>query len=211
MNRKVWTDQELDILKEMYYDHFAEEIAAILGRGKPSIYCKARQLGLDCNPEKIRRAGSIGTKHPNAMAHRFSKGSTPANKGKRVSPEIYAKMQPTMFKKGQVSHNHREVGSERVNVDGYLEIKVAEPNKWRPKNRVIWEAAYGEIPQGCNIQFKDHNPLNCTLENLYIISREDQMAKENSFYAKYPKELQEVIHLKGVVNRAIHKAQRNGK
>jgi hypothetical protein len=37
------------------------------------------------------------------------------------------------------------------------------------------------------------------------------MAKENSFYAKYPKDLQEIIHLKGVVNRAIHKAERNGK
>ena len=45
----------------------------------------------------------------------------------------------------------------------------------------------------------------------YLISREDQMAKENSFYAKYPKDLQEIIHLKGVVNRAIHKAERNGK
>ena len=37
------------------------------------------------------------------------------------------------------------------------------------------------------------------------------MAKENSFWAKYPKEIQEIIHLKGVVNRAIHKAEKNGK
>jgi hypothetical protein len=47
------------------------------------------------------------------------------------------------------------------------------------------------------------------LENLYLISKADQMAKENSSYAKYPKELQEIIHLKGVVNRAIHKAEQN--
>ena len=116
-----------------------------------------------------------------------------------------------MFKKGHRPHNHRAVGSERINVDGYIEVKVAEPNRWRVKHRIVWESVHGEIPRGFNVQFKNHNPLDCRIENLYLISKADQMAKENSFYAKYPKELQEVIHLKGVVNRAIHKAQRNGK
>jgi hypothetical protein len=211
MNRKVWTKEEIDALSRMYPDHFAKEIAGVLGRGVPSIYCKARELGLECNPEKIRRAGLMSCNHPNNVAARFPKGNIPANKGKKMSPEQYAKCAGTMFKKGHICRNHRVVGSERVNVDGYIEIKVAEPNKWMLKHRVIWEQVYGKIPKGHNVQFKNHNPLDCRIENLYLISREEQMAKENSFYAKYPKELQEIIHLKGVVNRAIHKAQRNGK
>ena len=211
MNGRPWTQEDIDILSRMYPDHFADEIAEILGRGKSSVYCRARLLGLRASKEKIRRSGMMSADNPKAVAHRFTKGHVPANKGRRMSPEVYARARATMFKKGDKCWNHREVGSERVNVDGYIEIKVAEPNRWRLKHRVIWERVNGAIPRGHNVQFKNHNPLDCRIENLYLISREDQMAKENSFYARYPKDLQEVIHLKGVVNRAIHKAQRNGK
>lgn len=211
MTRRAWTKEDIDTLSRMYPDHFAKEIAVALGRGVPAVYCMARKLGLGSNPDKIRRAGYMSSTHPNVIASRFPKGHVPANKGKKMPPELYARCSPTMFKKGHAPVNHRTVGSERVNVDGYVEVKVAEPNVWRPKHRIIWEQANGRIPAGYNVQFRNHNPLDCRLENLYLISRADQMAKENSFYARYPKELQEVIHLKGVVNRAIHKAQRNGK
>ena len=206
-----WTQEEIEILSRLYPNHYAREIAGILGRGISSIYCKARTLGIESSREKIQRAGYEVSKSPSSIASRFQKGHNPVNKGKRVSPEIYAKMQPTMFKKGQNPVNHRDVGSERVNVDGYIEIKVAEPNRWRLKHRVIWEQVNGAIPKGFNVQFKNHNRQDCRIENLYLISKAEQMAKENSFWAKYPKEIQEIIHLKGVVNRAIHKAEKNGK
>jgi len=211
MIRKVWTKEEIDILSRMYPDHFAKEIAGVLGRGVSSVYNKAQQLGLESTPDKIRRSGLMSCNHPNNIAARFTKGHVAHNKGKKVSPEVYSKMQPTMFKKGQRSHNHKEVGSERIDRDGYIMVKVAEPNRWRLKHRIIWEQVNGAIPKGYNVQFKNHNPQDCRIENLYLISKAEQMAKENSFYAKYPKDLQEIIHLKGVVNRAIHKAEKNGK
>ena len=206
-----WTQEEIEILSRLYPNHYAREIAGILGRGISSIHCKARDLGIESSREKIQRAGYEASKSPASIAARFQNGSVPLNKGKKVSPEIYAKMQPTMFKKGQTPVNHREVGSERINVYGYIEIKVAEPNRWRLKHRVIWEQVNGAIPKGFNVQFKNHNPQDCRIENLYLISKAEQMAKENSFWAKYPKEIQEIIQLKGVVNRAIHKAEKNGK
>ena len=206
-----WTQEEIEILSRLYPNHYAREIAGILGRGVSSIHCKALALGIESSREKNQRAGYEASKSPASIAARFKNGSVPLNKGKKVSPEIYAKMQPTMFKKGQTPVNHRNVGSERVNVDGYIEIKVAEPNRWRLKHRVIWEQVNGAIPKGFNVQFKNHNRQDCRIENLYLISKAEQMAKENSFWAKYPKEIQEIIHLKGVVNRAIHKAEKNGK
>lgn len=209
--KRNWTQQEIDTLTRMYPNHYAREIADNLGRGISSIHCKANSLGLESSREKIQRTGYEASKSPASIAARFQKGSVPLNKGKKVSPEIYAKMQPTMFKKGQTPVNHRDVGSERVNVDGYIEIKVAEPNRWRLKHRVIWEQVNGAIPKGFNVQFKNHNSQDCRIDNLYLISKAEQMAKENSFWAKYPKEIQEIIHLKGVVNRAIHKAEKNGK
>ena len=208
--KKIWTKEEEEYLRQNYHTMFASEIAEVLGRSTDSVQSRAYILRLHSDTEKRSRAGKLGTICPEAIAHRFRKGLIPANKGKKLSPEVYAKAAPTMFKKGQRPHNYKDVGTEIINADGYVQVKVADPNVWKLKHRLIWEQAHGEIPKGYNVQFKNHNPLDCRIENLYLISREDQMAKENSFYAKYPKDLQEIIHLKGVVNRAIHKAERNG-
>lgn len=213
MPNKKWTQQEEETLNRLYEDPkvFPKNIAKMLGRTLPQVYNKARAMGLNAPIERLRMAGKIGTQHPKSIATRFQKGHIPENKGKRVSPETYAKCQSTMFKKGHTPANHREVGSERINKDGYIEIKVAESKRWRLKHRIIWEQVNGEIPKGYNVQFKNRNPQDCRIENLYLICRADQIAKENSYWAKYPKEIQELIHLKGVVNRAIHKAEKNGK
>ena len=211
MQKRKWTQQEEETLIRLYEDPkvFSKDIAKMLGRTIPQVYNKARAMGLNAPKERIRMAGKIGMQHPKSIATRFSKGHIPTNKGKKVSPEAYEKMSVTMFKKGHTPVNHREVGSERINVDGYIEIKVAEPNRWKLKHRIIWEQVNGEIPKGYNVQFKNHNPQDCRIENLYLICRADQMRTENSLMAKYPKEMQEVIRLKGVVNRIIHKRERD--
>ena len=211
MQKRKWTQYEEETLIRLYEDPkvFPKDIAKMLGRTLPQVYNKARKMGLNAPMERIRMAGKIGMQHPKSIATRFSKGHIPPNKGKKVSPEAYEKMSVTMFKKGHTPVNHREVGSERINVDGYIEIKVAEPNKWKLKHRIIWEQVNGEIPKGYNVQFKNHNPQDCRIENLYLICRADQIAKENSYWAKYPNEIQELIHLKGVVNRVIHKREKD--
>ena len=211
MVKRIWTKEEINILLRDYQDPniFTADIAKRLDRTLPQVYNKARKMGLKAPLERNRLAGKLGTNHPNAVAHRFKKGSVPPNKGKKMSPEVYEKVKETMFKKGNSPVNHREVGSERINVDGYIEIKVAEPNRWRLKHRIIWEQVNGEIPKGYNVQFKNHNTQDCRIENLYIISKAEQMRTENSLVARYPKEMQEVIRLKGVVNRIIHKRERD--
>ena len=211
MVKRKWTKEEINILLRDYQDPniFSADIAKRLDRTLSQVYNKARTMGLKAPLERIRLAGKLGTNHPNAVAHRFKKGSGPPNKGKKMSPEVYEKVKETMFKKGNSPVNHREVGSERINVDGYIEIKVAEPNRWRLKHRFIWEQVNGEIPKGYNVQFKNHNTQDCRIENLYIISKAEQMRTENSLVARYPKEVQEVIRLKGVVNRVIHKREKD--
>lgn len=210
MKRTMWTQEERETLIRLYPTHFAGEIAAILGKSKSSVYGQVLKLGLHAPMEKIRRAGMMSANNPRFVAARFAKGHVPDNKGKKVSPETYAKCQPTMFKRGHRPVNHREVGEERINVDGYIEVKVAEPNRWKLKHRVIWEQHNGAIPKGFNVQFKNHNPLDCRIENLYLISKAEQMRTENSYYARYPKELQDVIRLKGAVVRQIRKREKNG-
>ena len=110
----------------------------------------------------------------------FKKGQESFNKGKKwdefMSKEGQANSRTTCFKKGNIPINHREVGSERINVDGYLEIKVAEPNIWKLKHRVIYEEAYGPIPEGHMIIFADSNKLNLNLDNLILITLSENLS-----------------------------------
>ncbi len=205
MSYKFWTQEEIAILEKMYprKDIFASDIAASLGRTVEQVYCKAMAMGLKRPWEAKSIAGKIGTQSEAAKAHRFQKGATSANKGKKMPPELYAKCAATMFKKGRPSLNKRPVGSERVNVDGYIEMKIQEPNKWALKHRLVWEHFHGPIPEGHNVQFKDGNKENCSLDNLYLISRADQLKNENSLMARYPEDVQKVIRLRGAVKRQI--------
>ena len=98
---------------------------------------------------------------------RFSKGMTPWNKGLSYQPNN----KETRFKKGHITSNYRQVGEERINIDGYIEIKVAEPNKWRLKHRVIYEKHHGEIPKDHVVIFADGNKMNFKIDNLVLISR----------------------------------------
>lgn len=104
----------------------------------------------------------------------FPKGHVPKNKGKKVSSETYAKCKPTMFKPGNIPKNWRPVGSERLNVDGYVEVKVAEPNKWKLKHRLIWEQKTGqELNKKDLIIFLDKNKLNFDIDNLALVTNKE--------------------------------------
>lgn len=113
---------------------------------------------------------------------RFEKGHIPSNPFQKGNLPPGSKK--TQFKKGNIPINHRKVGSERVSVDGYIEIKVAEPNKWRLKHNVVWEKHNGKIPEGHKIIFLDRNPMNCDISNLEIVSNDIllEMNRNNLHY-----------------------------
>ncbi|WCH25220.1 HNH endonuclease signature motif containing protein [Aeromonas salmonicida] len=101
---------------------------------------------------------------------RFEAGSDSWNAGKKGWSAGGDSIK-TRFKKGDTPANHRPVGSERVSVDGYIEIKVAEPASWDLKHRVVWEQEHGPIPPSHVIWFIDNNPLNCAPDNLMLVTR----------------------------------------
>lgn len=212
---KKWTDEEKRIVREMYPDHLASEIAAMIGKTVSGVQQMARHMGVRASKERVAETGRKASQNPNSIAARFGKGHIPGNKGKKMPPEVYEKMKHTMFKKGNTPVNHRPVGSERVNVDGYVEVKVAEPRTWRLKHRVVWEEANGPIPAGCNVQFKNGNTQDVRLENLFLISKAEQLRDRNSIHARYPEELKQLIRLKGSIKRQIteynKKNRNNGK
>jgi hypothetical protein len=105
----------------------------------------------------------------NGRDTRFKPGHIPANKGCKgihSSPE-------TEFKPGHRPANWKPVGSERINKDGYVEVKIQEPNKWRYKHVFIWEQAHGSRPKGHAVIFADGNKRNFSLDNLILVNRHE--------------------------------------
>ena len=69
--------------------------------------------------------------------------------------------------------NYKPVGTERVNADGYVEVKIADPKTWKGKHLIVWEKAHGPVPKGHVIIFADENQMNVTLKNLLMVSRRE--------------------------------------
>jgi len=97
---------------------------------------------------------------------KFEKGHIPANKGTKG----IMKPNKTSFQKGSTPKNHREVGSERITINGYTEIKVSEPNKWRLKHRVMYEKYHNvQLNPKQLIIFADKDKSNMSKENLLLV------------------------------------------
>lgn len=68
-------------------------------------------------------------------------------------------------------HTTRPIGSEYICPDGYVYIKIAEPNKWDLKHRWEWEKHNPPIKEGETFFFLDRNRQNCDINNLSVISK----------------------------------------
>lgn len=97
----------------------------------------------------------------------FEKGHVPVNKGKKFPGQT----NKTSFKKGQEPPNKMSVGSERVNGDDYVDIKIANPNIWKAKHKVIYEEFFGTIKANNVVIFADGDRRNFDIDNLIMIPK----------------------------------------
>lgn len=172
----IWTDEEKDYLKEITYGRHYKEIVELMN-SKFEYEFREKQIA-----SAIKRYG-LNT----GFTGRFEKGCTPAWKGTKG----LMKANKTSFKKGNIPKNHRPLGSERITVDGYIEIKVEEPNIWMLKQRYVWEKENGPIPEGYRIIFADKNKLNTSIDNLRLISSQQLLVLNNNNLIKEDPDLTE--------------------
>lgn len=66
------------------------------------------------------------------------------------------------------------IGSERI-VHGYILVKVAEPNIWIDKQRIIYESVHGKIPSGHRVIFADNNNRNFDINNLILVTNAEAL------------------------------------
>ncbi|WP_195238635.1 HNH endonuclease signature motif containing protein [Romboutsia sp. 1001285H_161024_C4] len=128
----------------------------------------------------------------------FEKGQASWNKGTKG----LTKANKTSFKKGNRPSNYKPVGSERVNIEGYVEIKVAEPRKWKLKHRVVWEEHNGQIPKGYNVIFADGDKSNICIENLLLVTRKQLLTLNQYGLIKQDPELTKTgINIANVIGK----------
>ena len=129
----------------------------------------------------------------------FKKGSTPWNKGLKG----YMGSNKTSFKKGTIPPNQVPIGTESITKGGYIKVKVGEPNKWKLKQRYIYEQRYGEIPNNYNIIFADGNKMNFDIDNLIAVSKSEMLILNNNNLRFEDKELTKVgVNIAKVIDKA---------
>lgn len=105
----------------------------------------------------------------------FPKGHVPLNKGVgngifTYRPGALERMRATQFKPGQRPGNWLPVNSVTFKGDGYLWIKVSEPNGWEQLHRWVYRKAHGRMPEKTIVTFLDGDRLNFRLDNLALVS-----------------------------------------
>jgi hypothetical protein len=222
--RMPWTVADDRRLRREYPDAVTAELAAAMGRTRLAVYNRAQTLGLNKSAAFLAsdRSGRAvrGRQHPGMRRTHFQKGHVPANKGLRRPGWARGRMAETQFKKGDrlgaAQANYVPVGTEKIR-DGLLCRKVTDdPNlypaaRWQPVSRIVWEAVNGPIPPGHAVVFRPGRFTTerdaITADALEMVSRAELM-KRNSYLTRYPKEVADLIRLRGAVNRQINKRTR---
>ena len=204
--RRLWTEKECEVMISMFANNYTIDICKILNRTYGSICSQANIMNLKKSDEfrsmelqkQADRLKVVGAKF------RYSKGREPENKGKPMSKELYDKCKTTMFKKGHEPHNTCFDGHERISKDGYIEVRIRK-GKYVSKHRHLWEQSNGKLPKGYILIFKDKNQQNTSLDNLELISREENM-RRNTIH-RFPNELKTTIRLINKLKKTINEKQ----
>ncbi len=214
MTRRFWSDAEISWLRQHYADISGRKLALALCCDVSRVYAMAAKLGLTKSKEflaSLESGRKVGS-HPNSIAHRFPPGHVPANKGTRQPGYAPGRMASTQFKKGARPHTWKPIGSTRHDDDGYLQIKISDtgypPRDWRPVHQLLWREVHGPLPPANThaLVFRDGDKANIVIENLELITRADLM-RRNTIH-NLPKELVEVIQIKGAIRHVITNRQK---
>ncbi|WP_018692499.1 HNH endonuclease signature motif containing protein [Algicola sagamiensis] len=188
-----YTQEQLDFLQKEYRKLCVDELTIKFNA----------QFGLDKTDAQIRstlknhkiRSGRTG---------RFMTGHQPWVAGKKG----LLKANSGTFQKGNIPKNKKPVGSERVSVDGYREVKVAEPNHWDLKHRVVWRQHHGDISSRDLVRFKDGDRLNCDIENLFLVSHCENAYLYHHNYNAHPLQTKETVILLAKMDAKVRQTQK---
>lgn len=91
----------------------------------------------------------------------------------------------TEFRPGGEARNRLPVGSVTIRTrrrggERRAWVKVAEPNVWKLRARLVWEAANGPVPGGMVVHHVNRDTLDDSLGNLSLESRSAHLAEHRA-------------------------------
>jgi hypothetical protein len=202
--RVLWTPEEEAYMRQHYADTKTQAIADHLGRSLGKVYAKADTMGLNKSPAFMASEASGRMKQPlhGGKAHWFKPGHSSHNKGKKG---YYAPgSEKGWFGKGNRPANYCEVGTLRINAEGYIDIKLADGfHQWFLLARYNWflHTGHWTTSQEC-IWYKNGDKHDVVPENLEVITRREHM--QRTTLHRLPPEMVQVIQQRGRLNRAIN-------
>jgi len=160
---QFWSDAEEDIIRQFYPvggRHLAHKMLMAEGykRTIKAVAARAKRMGI--------KAPGNGRYQPGRAYKKWGP----------MKAETREKVKGTWFKAGHLPSNTKHDGCISVRKDtsgrGYKYIRLAK-GKWVLYHRHLWKQHHGSIPKGMCIVFRDGDSLNCTIENLEMISRKE--------------------------------------
>ena len=194
MTNKPYTEEELNFIKELYFDEdytakdIAEEFNKKFNRNaaaKSIISIKYRHFKEVKKtsahyrvPKKVRDyiKSVVSTKSyqeiQNDIKEKFNIDYSLDGIGDYARKHLGAvkKANKGQFQKGQYAGKLYKIGDE-VERDNYVRIKVGQPMEWVQKQRYIYEQHFGKLKKGEFIIFLDGNTKNFDINNLYKVNR----------------------------------------
>lgn len=212
----LWSADDLMVLSSLYPDSTTKDIAAKLGKNQHQIYRKAAMLGLKKSDAFYASslAGRISNANSRGRSTQFKPGQRPWNAGTKG---LMIGGIETQFRPGHKPHNYVPVGSYRVAPDGTLQRKISEipganSKRWRGVHELVWIEANGPVPPKHIVVFKLGQRTTVleeiTLDRIECITWADNM-RRNSVHARMPKELAQLVQLRGALQRQINKRSKH--
>lgn len=207
-----WPDADVQLLRALYPNQKSEDVAAALGKTTAQVYSKAAALGLKKSADylagphacRLRRGDNVGA------GFRFQAGVQPWNKGKNFVAG--GRSAETRFAPGAMPHNTQPIGSYRLTKDGTLQRKISEDKgnnskRWRGVHELVWVEVNGPVPLKHIVVFKPGQRTaeleEITIDRVECITLAENMNRNTRH--NMPKELSDLIQLRGALNRQINK------
>jgi hypothetical protein len=194
-----FTPEEDKFILENYKVISMAEIARLLCRHKTSTRQRLHLLGYEVPKQIGQHFAKRSQMQPGHISH---------NKGKAMPPEIREKVSHTWFPKGHRPHNTKPA-------DGVITIRTDKKtgrqyqyireglSRWEPLHRHLWRQHHGKIPRGKVVVFKDGNPMNCVIDNLELLTYQENMMRNT--IQNLPTELRNAKLMIGGFNRKLNK------
>jgi hypothetical protein len=224
--RHKWTEAELDLLKREYPSARAQVLADACGVSLHVLYSKAQSLGLKKSVEFLASAASGRLTSETCVkgnAYRFPPGhKLSPNRGLRRPGYAPGRMSDTQFKKGRRDRKWVPIGTVRVASIGYAARKVRDTPRAGRYNRdfvhrLVWVEAHGPVPPGHVVCFRPGrfttDAEKITVDALELVTKVEHL-RRHSIHTNYPKEVRQLIQLKGAVRRVVNRRlreERNGR